>query len=728
MKFDIEKDLPITDVSQDILGRDKFAKNLSDAIIHYMENSNNQECLVIGLEGEWGSGKTSMINLLRKYLENKANTGLFNSWMNLSKDNLAKEFFNTLINTLSPKSSSSVILDHLKDYGKRIFNESEIELSAQIPGTETGIKVSKKFNFENNTLLDQKLELKESLVSSGSKWSIIFIDDIDRISSDEICLLFQFIKNIADFPKVIYVLAYDISVVVEALNKVQNDRGEEYLKKVIQISYVIPEPDKDDLEEYFISGVNTITQGRESFRIDNEHFGDLFRTGITNYLKNLRDCKRLINTFSFKYSLCGSEVDIGDLAAVSALELFENPVYEAIKNNKFYMLGESYYGLLKPEPTQLKNFADRLLSLASESNKDCVKELLDNMFPGFWQRTGDGTVQSMHKIDNVRDKIRYEESFDKYFMLSIKSNEVPLEFIRSFINLNDREIMDNSLKYWNEHHMTYDAFRKLNSLADEIKSKHLKIAIDSDDFKHFLESLSRITLYNEIRMNLFSTYSLRDRLIKKLSLYTLSNPENNQFIFGKLSQFLTDKLISLSLRAILLQQTGQGKHWYFGEKDEFYRCKEQLISDEEFSRLRQIFLEQIKQEAPEENKFLSEENSKFLCLVWNREDPEGFSQFMKCGHSGFRLANRAQLFLANWTSNGMVSSYTWAINPDTFLNIKESLPKLKEYMITEDFKSKSLEWKERVAAFYLLKTKKDKNGQDIAEIENSMVKDFLAKS
>lgn len=60
---------------------------------------------------------------------------------------------------------------------------------------------------------------------------ILFIDDLDRLSYDEIGTVFQLIKNIADFPKVIYILAYDHEIVTQALNQIQKIKGMSIYKK-----------------------------------------------------------------------------------------------------------------------------------------------------------------------------------------------------------------------------------------------------------------------------------------------------------------------------------------------------------------------------------------------------------------------------------------------------------------------------------------------------------------
>ena len=81
MTYQLEKDLPITKKEEDILGREKFAECLTAAIINYTNKEKNIDGLVIGLEGEWGSGKTSLLNLMKAELGNQVILRTFNSWL-----------------------------------------------------------------------------------------------------------------------------------------------------------------------------------------------------------------------------------------------------------------------------------------------------------------------------------------------------------------------------------------------------------------------------------------------------------------------------------------------------------------------------------------------------------------------------------------------------------------------------------------------------------------------
>ena len=117
--------------------------------------------------------------------------------------------------------------------------------------------------------------MKKDLQKHSKKWIVFFIDDIDRLSDEQIGLVFQLVKNIADFPRIIYVLAYDKNIVIRALNRVQQEQGKEYLQKVVQVPVAIPEPDLLQLRQILEARLNCMMKGRIEGSIDKQHLQDI---------------------------------------------------------------------------------------------------------------------------------------------------------------------------------------------------------------------------------------------------------------------------------------------------------------------------------------------------------------------------------------------------------------------------------------------------------------------
>lgn len=89
-------DKPISKITEDLLGRAPFSLQLAKAITNYNENSG----LVIGIYGDWGTGKTSIINMIENEIINfeddKTIFIRFSPWNYSDKDNLIRLFFESL--------------------------------------------------------------------------------------------------------------------------------------------------------------------------------------------------------------------------------------------------------------------------------------------------------------------------------------------------------------------------------------------------------------------------------------------------------------------------------------------------------------------------------------------------------------------------------------------------------------------------------------------------------
>lgn len=723
MTYQLEKDLPITKKEEDILGREKFAECLTAAIINYTNREENTDGLVIGLEGEWGSGKTSLLNLMKAELGNRVILRTFNSWLATDQTSLVTEFFKTII---SASSENDVFgKEDMKKYGKSFLINMARSFSIGIPVTGITFSPGKLIDsyISEKTLSEQKKSIFDSLIKQKSgKWLILFVDDIDRLSYDEVGILFQLIKNVADFPKVIYVLAYDKEVVINALNRVQQGKGEEYLQKVIQVTYDVPVPEGNLLEEYFLQRLNSIVNGRESYRLDQEHFQWIYPC-IREYIKNIRDCNRICNAFSMKYLLCGEECNVGDLLAITVIELYEANVFEDVKNHKFYMLGQDNHGLMGTDTKLIKAFASELFSKANPKKKDTVINLICNMFPRFHECIEMPNVMTSGAGESNRDKICSEEGFDKYFALSIKKNEVPINEVVDFLGLEGKAEILTQLKFWNDNDQLRYVFNRANEIfknKDWLKQSGGKF--NKAKVKVFLEALSEIKLKEQKQygISLFSNSTLRDFFIRYLLGQGIKDEKTNQWDFEALDNIFGDNEISLSILSWVLIRASAGYDWIYGSQA--LKNEKSVIDKINFDKLVNKFLNRVKAAAKDDNIF-NEEKAAFLLYFWKRTESGSYQSFIKGYTDRLGLISRLNTFVQISIVNGDINDKIYRLEKsvqDDF-DLEECTEKVKSFLMTDEFKNLNQEIKESIVAFLLIYEKLQQSKESIGDMSNISV-------
>lgn len=300
----ISPDLPIMKSSEDKLNRESFVKSLANVILQ----SAFPTSFTVGLYGAWGSGKTSLLNMVIEQIERSSTDVVilrFNPWLCSDPKQLITQFFKQLASAIKMKKPTADTVCELVDQYADIFDAASLIPYAGAAIAAAGkmftTKARKRMNRKSNDMQGQKDEIIRTMVKENLK-IIVSIDDIDRLSEEEIIAVFQLVKALADFPNAVYLLAFDYDVVVRALGTVQHGDGREYLEKVIQVPFEIPAPSMESIHDALFSKLNGILGDIPDNRWDKATWAELFQYGVKNYIKSIRDVIRYSNVFYFKIS------------------------------------------------------------------------------------------------------------------------------------------------------------------------------------------------------------------------------------------------------------------------------------------------------------------------------------------------------------------------------------------------------------------------------------------
>jgi len=448
-------DNPITSRSEDKLGRDGFCKHFAKSIMNYNEN----ETLTIGLFGEWGSGKTSIINMTLEYIDaeyvdspnRKPIIIKYDPWNFSDQNNLIQQFFKELSQNLKRKEYGeklNMVGEAVENYS--IYLEPFTFTLTSIPGisiifNSIGKSISKYFTKRANDIGSLKTEIKNKILKIDKK-IIVIIDDIDRLTNTEIRQIFQLVKSLADFPNVIYILSFDREIVCEALKEVQKGDGNDYIEKIIQVPIEVPKAEQSDIFNLLFNELNKTLSIIPDGSFDNYYWGNIFNYGIKDFFKSIRDVKRFLNIFRFGFHPIMDEVNPVDFLVITSLQVFLPTLYDKIKNNKELFVSESKKFLdpssIKDLSHEKKDYEDLLKSIPDEKVKG-LDMILRRMFPKVELLANEQQFSYSDENMNewlLKNRICHPEKFDIYFSLSLSKLISETEIIEIIENVSDIKI------------------------------------------------------------------------------------------------------------------------------------------------------------------------------------------------------------------------------------------------------------------------------------------------
>ena len=489
-EYGLDPDRAISDEKDDLLGRHPLAYRIADMINNFGDDY--KDSIVIGIEGEWGSGKSSFINLmLNKVRPEKKNLVIeFNPWNFSDQNELIKDFFDSVAEGVNKALAKKV-----KDYALKLLAHTDLEPSLSFLGCTVRLGRWKFRHSSEKPLKRQRDDIVHSF-SELEKRIVIVIDDIDRLDSDETKLIFKLVRLIADFPNTVFILAYDRDKVGKRMDEwgVKGGiKGEEYLRKIIQLPFLMPKPalaiygelTKTIRAELKHRGFQEIDEERLLELISSQAFRGLFPT--------IRDIRRYTNSLRLDLKMLNpEELNPVDFVGIEAIRVFAPEIYLAMTNEKnaFTVARPIPPMTVESERTQIKAGIERSIGEAPDS----IKEIVHLLFPqakGLDSELG-YAPQSQNESRYTREKrVCSKYMFDKYFSLSVPSMYISEKEIQEFVSETDARVLLEKLKGFSDQGKLRLASERLvdewEKLSDQQQENLLISLLDSAEYLKYDE-------------------------------------------------------------------------------------------------------------------------------------------------------------------------------------------------------------------------------------------------
>lgn len=460
-KMKTNNDSAISKETEDKLDIIKYIKGLTS----FVESCETP--MTLAIQGGWGTGKTSMMNLLEDELrKEKIMTMYLNTWQySQLQGDLYENFIVSIIDKILKENESQK--EEILNFVKPILTGV---LGLALKHVDENVDIEKIFD-KKATHIEQIEEYKEyfeelidrTLQKNNKERYVFFIDDLDRLSPDKALEVLEIIKIFFDVDKCVFILAVDYDVVVDGIRRKYGEgfkKGREFFDKIIQVPFNVPV---------------------HSYKIDvllEDSVGDLQKDNCYKYIVDLtklctgsnpRTIKRVLNSYNLMKAVCG-EMDgelkpeaMKSLYVIQCIQVTQQGLYdymiseydEFIKNISDGKGFEQITTYIKERDKSLSENTERqimdILDTLKELIKEKDKEIFEKMITYSKQSNNTAGMATDIQI-NLSGKEEWvtnpTEAFRKSveFILNNLQGDVPLESVNKWLALNKNDNENNNEK------------------------------------------------------------------------------------------------------------------------------------------------------------------------------------------------------------------------------------------------------------------------------------------
>lgn len=525
-------DVPIQNQSEDLFEYKMFTQRL----VSCLKEFRSKDGLVVALNGEWGSGKTSVINLIKADLAEEKNIKIvsYSYWWYEGKKDVITAFLLSLSEAIRQIDNSEKTVSAILDFIQPLASVADYFTGTQIPSNT--LKVAKKF-FNPVSLERRFNEIKEFLRSQNYQ-IVIFVDDLDRMNPDDSIEVYKLLKTIGRLPNVTFVIVYDKAQANRTILQKYPSEGKNFLEKVIQVSFDMPAPSSEKLFEVFQKEL----RGAFSEHIDQLNLQLYWDKYLRDFIKTPRNLGRLLANIEFNAKPIIADIYLPDFILLEVLRLQFPDIYLEISRNKRAICKDNPFQVTNAEKERIDSeFLKVLLGKGDKRQEVPLGRLLTELLS---PRT------SVRKV-KVQRRFCSNDYFETYFNLNISDDAISEYELKKIISsVKNKDDFINAFggidekKSFIEKKRFAVFLKELSLRPDLIKDQKeaeelLEILADLIDKGHDAESLVRSDDLTDVYQLFVNLWETLDR-----KFFSKSNNEAN---FLKLIEHASVNLIAQSL-------------------------------------------------------------------------------------------------------------------------------------------------------------------------------------
>jgi hypothetical protein len=446
----VKGDRALSSGDDDKIGFREVAKRIAVSLV----DRASEDGLVIGVEGAWGSGKSSLLFLIEDELgklpkDRRPTVINFRPWLIGSRDALISSLFGELSAqldqvALNAGDATRITIAKAKKAGKALrtfmYALSKAGAAIEVAGDASANLPVKAIGKGVKTLgatgskqpaQPQLTELKGKLIKALRDLDhrfVVTIDDVDRLEPSEVIEILRLVRSVVDLPNVVYLLCYDSDILAHSIQEAARVKsGQSYLEKIVQLTVMVPKPEPLQLRQWFTDELHSIASAKDEDELSRLNLVIDFEGG--RQLRTPRSVVRALDAVRFFWpALREVKADLADLVWIQLIKDGNPSLYRWIEE---YCATASVVslGVARVEKAEKARELAALLATVSNGHFDDLvyRHYFADQLPGVgieYSDKGDVFKVFEHVRDDDRDKaiqkkrLASPDHYRLYFALS----------------------------------------------------------------------------------------------------------------------------------------------------------------------------------------------------------------------------------------------------------------------------------------------------------------------
>lgn len=442
------------DPGNDRLERKNFAQRTVNALAEVRRQSKSS---VAGLIAPWGAGKSTTLAMIVEGLEGHTLVPWtvvdLNPWLYSDAESLQVGFFVALREALPSGKKWSRKREQVGSFFTAISPAGKVNGLAGVDASAALESIGEKIagDVSANGLKKKAEKVLEEL----DKPILFVMDDLDRLTPEELLMVFKLVRLVGRLPNVYYLLAYDEKTLLDLIQQTDvasgnRARARDYMEKIIQVRFDVPDLRPKQKSSLVDSAINELLAAYsiELSREDEILFGTAYREYLRHCLTTPRAVNRYFAQVDALYEALNEEVNFIDFALLTFIRTFEPDAYKNLTGSwRDELLGDltaAYFSFKKETASEKEGRWHKLLSDAHVDtvNVPRLYQILSSLFPRL--NPDGGSLPHRRRVQEERG-VGNRDYFDRYFNFGVPGDDISDVALSGLLDLVDESADEPAL-------------------------------------------------------------------------------------------------------------------------------------------------------------------------------------------------------------------------------------------------------------------------------------------